>query len=436
MARFLFPVDIANRGLMHIGAPRIDQMLGFTENSRSATECAFVYDKLRRAELQRDTWEFALRTVFLRPVATTTLKLVASLWSSTTTYFPGSIVADQYGTFWISITADNLNNDPLNSSAWEQYFGPLNVSLWDSTGGTSYRAKELVYTTAGDGTNRVYLSQLDGNTDTPSTATVWDATVTYFKDQVVTRNTTAYLSRIDNNLNQDPASTFFAEWAAGTTYAAGNKVTGSDGMIYQSIGSSNVGHDPTTDAGVHWTATGVLSPWDSTFVGGAGSINWRQIGGAEFPAGVTVAPLNLNYPPGAGPVTQISTRNVYMLPANFLRRAPLAPAGAGQGGWWPSAHTRDDYDFLDDFFLSWSSDVIPFRFVADMTDVTRFHDMFCERLGARIGIEVCEPLTQSSAKKQAAASEYEKFGREAIAVNAILVGPEEPPEDELITCRY
>jgi hypothetical protein len=343
-------------------------------------------------------------------------------------------VADQYGTFWISNTADNLDNDPLNTTAWDQYFGPLNVSLWDSTGGTSYRAGELVYTTAGDGTNRVYLSLLDGNTDTPSSATAWDATVTYIKDDVITRSSVVYLSRIDNNLNQDPATTYFAEWSISTTYAAGNKVTGSNGLIYQSVGSGNVGHDPTTDGGVHWTNTGVLSPWDTTFVGGSGSINWRQIGGAEFPNGVTVAPLGLVYPPGAGPISQISTRNVYMLPANFLRRANINPR-TGPGAWWPSSPPSDDYDFIDQFFTSTSSDVIPFRFVADMTDVGRFHDLFCERLGARIGLETCERLTQSTAKKQATASEYEKFGREAIAINAILIGPEEPPEDELIACR-
>jgi hypothetical protein len=434
MPRFLFPVDIANRGLDHIGMTPIKESLGFTEASKQAIICGRLYDKLRRAELQRSVWRFAIRQVMLRPVATTTLKLVPSLWSASTTYFPGSIVADQYGTIWVSNSPGNLNNDPLNSSAWEQYFGPLNVSLWDSTGGTSYRASELVYTAAGDGTNRVYMSRLDGNTDTPATATAWSATVTYFKDQVITKSAVAYQSRIDNNLNQDPATTFFAEWAVGTTYGAAAKVTGSDGVLYSSIAGGNIGNDPTTDGGVHWTNTGVLSPWDSTFVGGTGSINWQQIGGAEFPAGVTVAPLNLNYPPGAGPVQQTGTRNVYMVPSGFLRRAPAEPKGV-YAAWWPAEHSADDYDFLDRYFTSRNSNVLAFRFVADTVDVTTFDDMFCERLGARIAIEVCEPLSQSTAKKQAAASEYEKFGRDAVAVNAILIGAEEPPMEELVACR-
>src|SRR5215472_6772115 len=373
MARFLFPVNIANRGLQHIGQDRIDESLGFTEPSKPARECAFVYDKLRRAELQENAWRFALKKAILRPIISTTLKLTPTLWSSTTTYFVGSIVTDQYGTIWISNTTDNLNNDPLNSFAWDQYFGPMTVSLWDSTTTSTspgYMTGELVYTTPGDGTNRVYLSLVDGNTDNPATATAWDATVTYFKNQVITRSAVAYMSRIDNNLNQDPLTTFFAEWASGTTYAAGNKVTGSDGMVYTSIGSGNVGHDPTTDGGANWTSTGVLSPWDSTFVGGTGSIKWLQVGGTEFPSGVTVTTLNIVWPIGPGPLSTTFTRNVFRLPANFLRKAPSDPkAGAYSFLGAPGNLAVDDWEFWDQYFTSWCSTPIIMAFVADFVDV-------------------------------------------------------------------
>src|SRR5689334_17664245 len=100
MARFLYPVDIYNRGLDHIGQDPLDETLGFNQPGKAGQLGGRLYDKLRRAELTRSTWEFALRTTFLRPLATTTLKLVAVLWTSGTTYFPGSIVADQYGTIW------------------------------------------------------------------------------------------------------------------------------------------------------------------------------------------------------------------------------------------------------------------------------------------------------------------------------------------------
>jgi hypothetical protein len=439
MARFLFAVDIANRGLDHIGQDPISESLGFTQPGKTAALCARVYDKLRRAELQENAWRFALKKAVLRPIISTTLKLVAALWSASTTYFVGSIVSDQYGTIWISNTPDNLNNDPLNSSAWDQYFGPMTVSLWDTTTTTTsagYNTGELVYTTPGDGTNRVYLSLVDGNTDNPATATAWDATVTYFKDQVVTRSAVAYMSRIDNNLNQDPLTTFFADWSSSTTYVIGNKVTGSDGVIYTSTTNGNLNHDPTTDGGLHWSSGGVLSPWDSTFVGGTGSIKWRQIGGTEFPSGVTVTTLNIVWPVAFGPLSNTFNRNVFRLPANFLRKAPAdSKAGSYSFLGSPGNLAIDDWEFWDQYFTSWCSTPIIFTFVADFVDVARMDDMFCEGLGARIGLEVCEPLTQSTAKKQACASEYVRAIGIAKRQNGILIGAIMPPLDDYIACR-
>jgi hypothetical protein len=435
MPRFLFPVDIANRGLDHIGSTRIDQALGFSELSRQSSAVAGIYDKLRRAELQRNTWRFAIKEAWLRAIDTNTTLLVPSLWSSTTTYFVGSIVADQYGTAWISNTANNVGNDPLLTSAWDEYFGPTAVPLWDATGKTAYGTGELVYTTPGDGTNRVYLSLIANNSDNPATPTAWSSTAVYDQNQVVTVAATAYMSRIDFNLNQNPATTFVAEWAIGTTYAINAKVTGSDGVIYQSIGNGNVGFDPTTRAD-KWTNTGVLSPWDTTFVSGAGSINWRQIGGAEFPGGVTVRPLNNNYPLGAGPSWQSTTRNAFRLPAGFLRKAPSDPK-AGSLSYLGAASGLDyrDWNLESEYLTSSQTGPILLRFVADTVDVTKFDDMFCEGLGARIGTEVCETLTQSTAKKQAAASEYQKFMSEARTVNAVLVGAIEQPVDDWVECR-
>jgi hypothetical protein len=63
---FQSPVDIANRGMQHIGAVRIGA-LGFGELSVQASECGFVYDKVRRAELRRNVWRFATRLCVLRP---------------------------------------------------------------------------------------------------------------------------------------------------------------------------------------------------------------------------------------------------------------------------------------------------------------------------------------------------------------------------------
>lgn len=50
-----------------------------------------------------------------------------------------------------------------------------------------------------------------------------------------------------------------AVWASGTTYGNSGDVNdaavGSDGKVYVSKTTGNINHDPTTDAGVHWTLT-------------------------------------------------------------------------------------------------------------------------------------------------------------------------------------
>lgn len=439
MLTFLQPVDIGNRAADHCGAARMDLTLGFADGSRTALIVGPLYDKLRRAELQRNTWQFAIKQAVLRSIDQTTMLLVASLWVSTTTYFVGSIVADEDGTLWISRVPNNLGNQPgqpTTIAQWAEYFGPLTVQPWDTTGATAYAAGEVVYTAAGDGTNRVYLSLISANSDNPATATAWSSTVTYFKNQIVTASSTAYMSRIDLNLNQNPATTFVAEWASGTTYATGNKVTGSDGTIYQSIGNGNLGHDPTATTGF-WTNTGVLSPWDTTFVSGTGSLNWRQIGGAEFPMGVTLTKWNEVYPLDAGPSNQANTRNIYRLPAGFLAKAPQDPkAGSVSLLGAPSNDIYDDWLFQDDYIVSSQAAPIRLRFVADTVDVTKFDDMFCEGLGARLGVEACESLTQSTEKVRTIEGAYNKFMFEARLKNAILIGSEEPALDDWLACRY
>lgn len=430
---FLTAVDIANRALQHVGQDLIDSSLGFTEQSKKAQQTAFAYPKLRRAELRRNVWRFAIRRQVLRAIDTNTMLLAPSLWVSTTTYFAGSIVIDENGTPWISLVPNNLGNEPQYSPYWAQYFGPLSVSLYDST--VSYSAGELVYTAAGDGTNRVYLSLQSGNSDNPATGTDWDDETTYFKNQVVTYSSVAYMSLIDLNINNTPSSSA-AAWASGTTYSTGQAVRGSDGVRYTSVGNGNVGNDPTTDAGVNWTNTGVLVPWATDFVGGEGSIKWLQIGGAEFPMGVTLTTLNILYPIGSGPSTQMASRNAYRLPAGFLRQAPTDPKAGSMsylGAEWGLPYS--DWLFEGNFIVSAQVDPIMLRFVADVVDVRQMDDMFCEGLGARIALEVCEPLTQSTSKKQIIASEYQRFMTEARLVNAIEIGSEEPPVDDYVLCR-
>jgi hypothetical protein len=434
MSEFRTETDIGNRALQHCGAPRMDPAKGFTENSRGAGEIRACYGKLRQAELRHNVWTFACKRAMLRAVDDNTMLLSPALWVATSTYFVGHIVTDENGTLWISRIPNNLGSRPeVTNAAWEPYFGPLTVSLFAS--GQSYYAGELVYTTAGDGKARVYLSLQTGNADVPGTATAWSATGVYSKNDVVTRSSVAYMSLIDLNTNNDPASTP-AAWNVGTTYALANTVAGSDGVIYTSLANGNLGHDPTLDGGLNWSTAGTLVPWTTSFVGGAGSNKWRQIGGTEFPSGVALTTLDIVYPLGTGPSTQTSTRNVYKLPAGYLRTAPQNP-GNGVASWLggPSGMTYLDWAFENGFLLSGDTGPIPFRFVADITDVSRMDPMFCEGLAARIGMSVCDTLTQSNAQLGVIAKVYTQWIADARAQNAIEQRAEDPPQDDFITCR-
>jgi len=435
MPAFTAPTDIGNRALQHCGAARMDPTLGFNEGGINASETSFAYDKLREAELRSNLWTFAIKKVALRAIDTNTMRMEPALWSSTTTYFRGSVVQDQSQNWWISDIPANLNNDPLQTTYWKPYFGPVTVPLWDSTGTTAYYSGEVVYTTPGDGTGKVYLSLIDGNSDNPATASSWDATVTYAQDDVITRTSVAYKSLIDLNLNQDPASAP-ALWAVGTTYAAGNKVGGSDGVIYQSIGSGNVGIDPTTDGGVHWTNTGALNPWTTVIGGGTGSVNWLEIGGSDFPSGVSLTEYRPSYPIGSGPFSQSQTRNVFHLPNSFIRPAPQLPKTATPYLGGPSGLVFTDWTYENEFIVTFDAGPIIYRFVADVTNVRRMDAMFCEALSARIGLAICQKVTQSTGKLQTIAQEYSKWIGQAKLIDAIEQDYTDQPDDDFVSVRY
>lgn len=385
MSGFTAPVDIGNRALQHCGAERISTP-DFSENSRNCSEVSFCYDKLRLAELERRNWSSCIKEAVLRPIDQSTMLLDPSLWMSSTTYFVGSIVTDETGMLWISNIPSNSGNDPLLTTFWDPYFGPMSVQLYDSTGETAYNTGEIVYVPVGDGTYRVYLSMISNNADNPATATAWDTTVTYFKNQAVTFNSVAYMSLVDLNF----------------------------------------GNEPDTSA----------TQWTSTFTGGSGSLSWLEIGGSEVPAGVALSTMNIIYPLGAGPARDSTTRNVYRLPAGFLRLAPQNPKPGLSYLGGPVGNGFNDWLIEGPWLMSMAGEAIVFRFVANLTDVTKMHPMLCEGLALRVAIEICETVTQSSQKVLTIGKLYDRWMTEAGMVDGIEQGFTDPPEDDLITVRW
>lgn len=221
---------------------------------------------------------------------------------------------------------------------------------------------------------QVWQAQAATTGETPGTGTAWDL---YFGSQTVELH--------------DATMTY---WAGDLVYVGA--------ALYLSL----VGDNSTTPPGASWLTL----------------------------TGTTATAFSILYPIGSGPSTQQSTRNVYRLPYNYLREAPQNPK-AGVGSWYPAGSAYDDWEFEGDYIVTSETGPIVFRFVVNSTVVARFDPMFCEGLAARIGIEVCEALTQSTSKLANIGTAYQKFMGEARIVNGIETGAAEPPEDDFITCR-
>lgn len=425
---FTSALDIANRACQHCAVRRI----GGTswpppEDTKQASEIAFVYDKVRRAELQRNLWTFATRRTILRTLGPTTMLLNPTVWDGNTVYDIGIIVADANSVLWISNAANNQGNPPAPSGEWSLYFGPLAVQAYDN--GTSYFAGELVYMQSATGVFQVYISVVSGNTDMPSCVQDWASGTAYNFADIVTYGQLLYQSNFAANVGNEPDLSP-APWVSGTTYADTAQVTGSDGIVYISGYDGNVGNNPVSDNQVHWTNTGGLQPWTTTLTQPTGSLQWRLLPGAG------VQTISIVYPVGAGPDNQVETKNVFLLPNGYLREAVQNPKQGRTPLGGPGPFTYNDWAFEGAFLISASSTPITLRFVADVSDVTAMHDMFCEGLAARVAMEVCEQLTNSDSRMSIITNTYGRSIGEARMVNAIEVGAQDPDEDDWITVRW
>lgn len=419
---FMDSLDVANRALYHCG---VSEIADVAEDSDKNTKTAFAYDKLRRLELQRNVWSFATRRTVLRSLTETTQLIAPVEWADDTRYLPGAIVTDANGYIWLNVDSENINQEPGVTDAWEPYFGPRTVDVYDED--TTYFAGELVYVAVGTGGFVIFMSLQNNNDDEPTTATDYDATVSYQLNDVVKSGSTMYRSLIPINLGITPADGPL-DWDETAIYAASDQVTGSDGYIYTSIAGSNTGYDPVTHAS-QWTATGIPNAWASVPAQYEASNKWR-------PLFVGMKRLVIVYPVGTGPRSNAASRNIFLKPAGWLRKAPQNPK-MGQysylGG--PSLANAEDWELEGNYIISSEIGPILYRFVADVTRVSEMHDMFCEGLACRIALAVCEPLTQSNSKLTTIAGEYKFFMTEARINNAIEVGSVQAAEDDWIACR-
>jgi hypothetical protein len=443
---FIDSLDVANRALQILGQ---DAITSPTEDSSRCTEMTFAYDKLRRPEMRRNTWRFCIKKAILRAVQTyqpaagatpavnPTMLLVPALYSASETYTPGAIVQDVNNYIWISMQEQNQGNTPGgNNELWEAYFGPLTVQPFDTTGATTYYPGELVYVMIPQGAGNVplyqiYMSLQNNNTDVPNTATLWNATTTYYGDQVVTDGVGGYwASLIELNLNNTPVQAP-AAWSTTASYISPNTVTASDGYVYQAT-TTTQGNNPANGASPgQWTNTGVLGAWTASPNLYPSDIAWAPIIGA------TMKNITFSYPVGAGPnFAQSGAKQIYRLPANFLRRVnPDPKAGSVSIFGAPTGRWYDDWELEGNFITTMDAGPITLRFVADIIKVRDWDDLFAEGLASRMAWSTCEKITQSTEKQSEATQTYARAMGEARAVNAIEIGAEEAPEDDWLTCR-
>lgn len=361
-------------------------------------------------------------------------------WDVGTTYGQGQTVTYTDGNTYSSLTNSNTGHIPPSSGAnWvlvpvlilmSQAVPATTLSTppqtspiieWNS--GTTYSFGSFVMFDA-----VAYLSIQNANTGNypnASGSSAW----------VALSGGTLYMSLIDLNVNNNPANAP-SLWNVSTSYSLDNTVGGSDGQIYTSLGGGNTGHDPVTDGGAHWEASGVLNPWTTVFTQGGGNSQWLQIGGSAFPAGVALTTPDIIYPLGSGPLSDDTSKNIYRLPAGYLRLADQNPK-AGIVSWLgvPGNPPETDWTFEGDYIVTWESSPFVFRFVADVVDVSRWPSTFCEAFAARLGMEVCETLTQSTSKLASIQAEYGKWIGIATMKSGIEKGAVMPPLDDLIACR-
>jgi hypothetical protein len=435
-AAFASPEDIANRALQRLGLVRIN---AFSDIDRAAYECAFCYDKLRRAELRRNTWVFSTRKAALRPLAsnitglisnsqytaqsgpgTGTLWLKPAVWSATTTYTPGAIVMDPNvpGLVWTSMAHENLNNAPGVGigSVWDVYYGPKIVVPYDQT--EAYWAGELVYIQNPNTQAIVVYRSLTNNNGNGNIQ------ITVTTEPTAGNNQTIISASIASDGAGNPW--ILSEWNPAITYNRDQVVT-YKWELYRSAVELNFGNPPP-GSNSQWIDCG---PADAPTVALASNMNW-------LPIPATVSSNIIPYPLGAGPVWEANTRNAFPLPNGYLRQCPQDPTQGGVSYLGaPGGLTYTDWVLENGFLTTRENRTILFRFIADITEVSRMDDMFCEGLACRMATEMQPTLAPDLPANRAMLlrADYKTYMGEARIVNAIESGSDQPPEDDYISCR-
>lgn len=446
---FQTALDVVNRGLQSIRQPRISSL---REASRAANEANFCYDKLRDAELRRNLWDFAIKRAILRPVDASTVIWTPPAWAAVTTYpafsvvsyTPPNLSSAEFGTeptsyYWVcdaAITGSASNSTPDVDIRWHRYFGPVTCDPFvaQPTNASAPSAPALGTTAGGSmGVQTVFVT-ITYVTSSGETVPSAESKITVPASNLFTvasppaqTGATGYNVYASGSTGTETLQTAspiaigtpWTEPTTGLIFGRGQpilpatqgffvgEITLQNGTVYTSLINNNQDVPPTS--------------------------NWLTQGG-------TTAALAIVYPIGAGPATDYKTMNAYRLPYGFLKPAPEDPRSdvAPYLG-VPKWHTDTDWVFEGDYLVSATRDPIMLRFVADVIDVYDMDPMFCEGLGARIGVELAPALIEGDKLGPIilrAERRYKTVMTEARLANAITAGPTAMPPELYITVRW
>ena len=135
--------------------------------------------------------------------------------------------------------------------------------------------------------------------------------------------------------------------------------------------------------------------------------------------------------PASGPYGQ-----QFELPADCLRVLMA-------GDWWPGSDQSDyrtappnaDYLVEGGMLLCDQAAPLSLRYVAKITDTTRYDAHFTMMLAAKLAWRNCERLTQSKEKRQLAITEYKQARSEAVRTAALELPPQFAADDTWILSR-
>jgi hypothetical protein len=400
--------DIANRALQRCGQQRLAAGTLFTSLTNSATEIAACYDGLREAELRRNVWRFSIRNIPLRAVDTDTRKVTFPAYDAAKVYLTNSVVLSA-GLLWYSALPDKIADFAVTVAT---------PAVFALTAHGLVAGTPVIFSTTGALPTGLLADTVYYVIAAGLTADAFEVSATLAGSAVNTSGTQSGTHSLTGGLNiahtpSDDTGTYWTRYFGPitatlhdteTTYTVGELVYDTSSVVYLSLAADNDDVPPTA--------------------------NWRILTGA------TLAPLNLIYPAGCGPLSQTSSRNVFVLPNGFMREAPQDPsAGKSSCLGYPSNLPLRDWNFESNLIVTREAGMIILRFAANVGDPTLFDAMFVEGLAARIAEEVVERLTQSAAKVVTIQRAYKEVIGEARIVNGIEVGSVAPPLDDYLACR-